>query len=158
MTDIVIKPETGHIYITPVGFWVYAEDYLAASVNWKSPREYSPVPYFAVCRSIELALKAFLLSKGVRMPEIRNPKTISHNLMFALAKAEQLSLSDLVLTTDAEKRELSKGNEHYKQDKKRFEYFDIENLRRVNLPDLSTLQDYAARLLKDTRDFILSSA
>ena len=56
MPNVTIKTESGHFYVTPVGFLVYAEDYLKASVNWVSDRNYSPVPYFLACRSIELAL------------------------------------------------------------------------------------------------------
>lgn len=153
-----MKIDPLHIHITPVGFWGYAEDYYSASLLWKSNKKYSPVPYFLVCRSIELAIKAFLLAKGENTSDLKHSKKYGHDLIKILERAMQLSLSNFIVTSEKEKTEIEKANEFYKQDKKRFEYFAIEIIFTQDLPDLNVLSTYCQNLLVSIREFIISSA
>ena len=156
MTNIIIHTETGHVYITPTGFLVYAKNYYTAAINWQSDGNYSPVPYFLFSRSIELGLKAFLLAKGEKIHVVKSKKIIGHNLIFALRKAEFYSLSEFEHTTTEEEKELQKANAYYNE--KGFEYFDIKNLfHKKDMPDLKILQQYSEKLLRDITQFILSS-
>ena len=156
MTNYILKTETGHLYITPTGFLIYAENYYSASMNWKSDGKYSPVPYFLLCRSIELGLKAFALAKGESIKVLGSHK-VGHNLMVLLDKTKNHSLSDLVVITKEDETELAKANIYYND--KGFEYFKIKNLfDKSNLPDLEILKGFSEKLLKDIKSFILSSA
>ena len=155
MTDHIIQPETGHIYITPTGFLVYAQNFYSAAIKWETDGNYSPVPYFLFCRSIELGLKAFVLAKGEKMEVVK--LKIRHNIDFALEKALNYSLADFLLTTEEEKKELQKANIYYND--KGFEYFNIKNLFGKNdLLELEILKQYSEKLLKEIKPFIISTA
>ncbi len=54
--------------MTPVGYAVYAEQFLKAAQSIpKDDKQFTPVPYYLYCRALELILKAFLLAKGHRV-------------------------------------------------------------------------------------------
>lgn len=153
--NVNIAPETGHFYITPTGFLVYARNYFSAATNWITDGKYSPVPYFLFCRSIELGFKAFILAKGEKLNFVKNK--IGHNLEYALEKAISYSLEDFVSITPEEKKQIQKANAYYND--KGFEYFNIKNLfDKINLPDIEILGKYSEKLLRDIEHFILSNA
>ena len=93
---------------TPIGGLRYAADYLEAANNVdekmgkkKGYEIISPIPvYFLVGQSIELALKAFLLSKGVSLRDLR--KKYGHDLHRSYRKAKEVGLAELVISTDEE--------------------------------------------------------
>ena len=154
MTNVNVTPETGHIYITPTGFLVYARNYFSVATNWIPDGKYSPVPYFLFCRSIELGFKAFILAKGEKLNFVK--LKIGHNLEKALDKAVNYSLEDFVAITLEEKKQLQKANTYYND--KGFEYFDIKNLLdKNNLPDIEILKQFSEKLLRDIEHFILSN-
>jgi len=61
------------LHINPLGFHRYASEFLRAAQDFRMNDGFSPVPYYLVCRSIELALKAFLLAKGIPEGEVKLP-------------------------------------------------------------------------------------
>jgi hypothetical protein len=156
MTDYVLHAETGHVYITPTGFLGYAQDFFSAGTSWQLNGRYSPVPYFLICRSIELGLKSFALTKGEKIDFLKSRK-VGHDLIVVLNIAKKHSLSYFLETTKDEEIELEKANKYYND--KGFEYFKLKNLTdKSNLPDLKILTNYAENLLKNIQSFTLSSA
>lgn len=87
---------------TSIGLCRYACEFLEAALaaDSKMGRRdgfeiVAPIPVlFLVGQSIELALKAFLLSRGVPLRKLR--KDYGHNLHRSLRKAKELGLSALV--------------------------------------------------------------
>lgn len=106
----------------PAGFLAYAKEFLKAARVAKVPvGRYSPVPFYLYCRSIELALKAFLLERGVAIAELKG-RTLGHDLEAVLSRAKTLGLDNHVKATTAQTRELWIANLHYKA--KGFEYYN----------------------------------
>lgn len=93
---------------TPVGLARYACEFLEAALaadekmgNKKGYEIVAPIPVmFLVGQSIELALKAFLLSKGVELRKLR--RDYGHELHRSLRKAKELGLFDMVTLSDEE--------------------------------------------------------
>ena len=173
MTTYTMDCETAHYFITPTGFLLYAKDYLSAAKNWKIGEQYSPVPYFLCCMSIELGFKAFILAKsnGVNLVNsngeniIKNNAynkeyvrtKIGHDLVTALAKAISLTLNEFVSTTPEEEKQLQNANYYYNKGKG-FEYFSIEKFfSEAKLPDIEILKQYSEKLLRDIEQFVLSN-
>ncbi len=71
MTDYVLKAEKGHIFISPIGFLTYAKDFYNASEAYISEKPFSPSCYYLVCRSLELSLKAYLLTEGIKRNKLK---------------------------------------------------------------------------------------
>lgn len=87
---------------TPIGVLRYASEYLEAALATEakmgSKAAYEivvPIPVlFLIGQSIELSLKAFLLSEGVSLRKLRYK--YGHELHRALRKAKELGLSNFV--------------------------------------------------------------
>jgi hypothetical protein len=143
---VVLEPIK--VRIGPLGFHGYASEFLLAAKAFKSPNKFSPVPYFLYCKSIELALKAYLLTKGVPLKKLK--KRLGHNLIKILQKAKSKSLDDLIAVTPELERELRKANEYYDIKNKGFEYFDLKNaaMGYPDLPDLAMLKAFADQLVE----------
>ena len=141
------------IKITPYGFHKYANDYLMAAENWPSKGEYSPVPYFMTCRSIELGLKAYLLGKGKKLDEVKKDSFghNGHDIEKGLKTARLNSLDELIKTNDSEEKHIRLANNYYKT--KGFEYFFIMNHAAglTDLPDLEILKKYSSKLLENIK-------
>lgn len=94
---------------TPIGLVRYACEFMEAAraADDKMGRKegfeiVAPVPVmFLVGQSIELALKSFLLSKGVELRKLRS-KDYGHSLHRALRKAKELGLDALIALNDDE--------------------------------------------------------
>lgn len=105
---------------TPSGFLVHAKEFFEAAQLVLSQRDSVSLPsYFLLGRSIELALKAFLMSRGLNARELRSRK-FGHNLDALLDKAIILGIEDELSITDLEKGVLQLLNYDYLE--KRFEY------------------------------------
>lgn len=63
--NYTLKPETGHINFSPVGFRKAAEDFLRCSESFTTPN-FSVIPFFLCSRAIGLALKAMHLKSGTK--------------------------------------------------------------------------------------------
>jgi hypothetical protein len=140
MSDYVLKAQGLFINVSPDAFHMWATHYFKCQRDFQCPDSFSPVPYFLLCRAIELELKSrHLIDK--RQPEVKD--SYGHNL---LASYHDLPDSDRILT-DEELVVLNQANEIYKA--KGFEYFrpDHALMGYSNFPDLTTLEAIAKRLL-----------
>lgn len=146
MGNYVLKAEPGVLHISPLGFHRYASEFLRAAQGFKINDGFSPVPYYLICRSMELALKAFLLAKGLPKKKLKE-RNLGHDLEKVLNKAISMGLNKVVSISPQHKMELRKANNYYAS--KGFEYFEV--IRAVtgyqNLPDLTALSDFALLLL-----------
>ncbi|MFH1200345.1 MAG: hypothetical protein V1708_04720 [Candidatus Micrarchaeota archaeon] len=141
MGNHVIKAETGHVNLSPVLFHNYARQYLECRRSFKDEIN-SPVPYFLICRAIELELKAKHLESKLRQ-EVK--RKYGHNL-----KKSYDELSDSERTLEAsEYIELVRASEIYDIPNKGFEYvsvFDaVTGLK--NFPNLAVLERVAEKLI-----------
>lgn len=150
--DVVINYKPIIVHISPLGFLYYAKGFLAATKGIRQNEYFSPVPYFLHCHAIELALKAFLLGKGVSKKDL---KKLGHNLEKILKKARDLGLSDFIKITSELEKEISKANKYYSS--KDFEYFEVINAMTAypELPDLLLLELVASSLVTNLEPFCL---
>jgi len=146
MSDVVIKVPPIVLHISPLGFHRYAVEFLRAAQGSKINDGFSPVPYYLICRSIELAMKAFLLAKGVPKKRLKE-RNLGHDLEKVLEKAISMGLDEVVSISPQHKEELKKANNYYAS--KGFEYFEV--IKAVmgyrNLPDIPVLSDFATLLV-----------
>lgn len=146
-SPIVIKAEPIVVRISPLGFHQYASEFLHAARSVGVGSSFSPVPYYLYCRSLELVLKAFLLTKNVSAQELKNRKNLGHDLVKALDKAKTLGLGQLLTVTSVHENELVKANNYYAS--KGFEYFEV--IKAIHgypdLPEISILSEFASHLI-----------
>jgi hypothetical protein len=126
--------------LAPDAFHRWTTHYYKCRQDFVSPHKFSPVPYFLLCRAIELELKSRHL-KNITQLEVKN--AFGHDLMkvyTALAKHEQI-------LAPSEFSILQQANDIYRD--KDFEYFDPEDAltgyRRF--PNLATLDAITKKLL-----------
>ncbi len=62
--SVVVSVGTATFRVDPVGFAIYADQFLKAAQSVPKSSKSTPVPYYLFCRALELILKAFLLAKG----------------------------------------------------------------------------------------------
>jgi hypothetical protein len=142
--------------LTPSAFFIYARDFHLASKQWQADG-YSPVPYYLICKSLELGLKAFILAKGAPIEIVK--KKIGHNLEKAVTVAMDHSLDSLISFSDDELLEISRANSMYLN--KGFEYFSFTHSIHfhglADLPDFSLLTLISEKLLKQIEAFVKST-
>ena len=135
------------VKITPIGLHRFAQEYLSIVKIPEKETPFSPVPYFLVCRSIELSLKAFLRVKEIPMSNLKKKGIYGHDLETLLNGAKDLGIDNCVPIIENIEKEIRKANEYYK--KKEFEYY--EALRGFkgypDLPDLLILKGFADELV-----------
>lgn len=143
--DYVLESRAAVINVSPYGYIRYAKEFLQAAQTIPRQEGFSPVPYYLLCRTLELGLKAFILAKGGNVEGVKNE--LWHDLVKALAKAKTLGLHAIVSISPDEECELSKANDYYKG--KGFEYFQIGPAVTgyPQLPNLSALENVASRLV-----------
>ncbi len=144
------------VNLSPYGFNHFASEYLAVARSVTVGTSFSPVPYYLYCRCLELGLKAFLLLKGVTKQELKR-KSLGHNLVAIVAKAESLGLSEYLIITAEEKTELSKANDYYEN--KDFEYVNILKVVKGYplLPDIQLLDKLAEKIVGSLREVCLNA-
>jgi hypothetical protein len=144
------------INLSPYSFNHYASEYLTVARSIKVGPSFSPVPYYLYCRCLELGVKAFLLLKGVTKQELKT-KSLGHNLVDIVVKAESLGLSENVKITKKENSEISKANNYYKN--KDFEYVNILKTMKGYplLPDLHILDKLAERIVGYLKEVCLNA-
>lgn len=153
--NIIIQLPCLRINVTPLGFHRYASEFLRSADSFKANSGYSPVPYYLYCRSIELSLKAFLLTAGYKKTYLKN--TIKHNLENALREAEKVGLRNFLVLGRVQRGELVRANGHYL--KKGFEYFEINHLPGFRkLPRLEILSVVAKELVNKLQQPCLNAA
>ncbi|WP_155986310.1 hypothetical protein [Thioalkalivibrio sp. ALE9] len=143
--EIVLQP--ANVVARVDGHWLkrYAEDFLAAAQAFRAPKNrFSPVRYYLICHSIELALKAFLFTAGYKK---KNRKKLNHDLVKALNAAEGAGLAEHFQITHEERQSVEKANKLYP--KKEFEYFEsLETIYDPHDFDLDVLDQFAQRLIE----------
>lgn len=134
-------------HIAPA-LWSYAPQYLRAA-RAVPASSFNPARFYLACHALELALKAFLSTKGRSLKSMaRHP---GHDLAAALAEAERLRLADLVRLPPRQRREIRRAR-YYGE--KVFEYPawipSIHGFR--NAPDINLLMGATDRLLEKLRE------
>jgi len=128
------------INLSPVGFRIWAGHYLKCKRDFQSPDPFSPVPYFLLCRAIELELKARHL-EALRQKEVKD--RFGHNLFRAYAAlppaGQTLDQNEVAVLKAANKIYMGKG----------FEYFSVIDAVTAfkRFPDLAALEVIAEKLV-----------
>jgi hypothetical protein len=127
--------------LSPDAFHRWAMHYYKCRHDFASPHKFSPVPYFLLCRAIELELKSRHL-QGKRHLEVK--RAYGHHLTKAYAG---LPPSEQILTPE-EVVVLEQASDIYAS--KGFEYFELEDALTGfhRFPDLSMLDRVAKKLLR----------
>jgi len=156
MANIVINAKTAHVNMSPVGFVVYAENFLSAYRSFEPEVLFSPPKYYLVCHSLELALKSYLSMKGEPITKLKS--NLKHDLHKILRKSKELGLDSVVALSEIEIHEIEKANEWY--NRKGFEYFAIQNIveKRNSLPDLEVLSAMTERIIGILKPLCLAAA
>lgn len=145
--SVVIQPDGFLFKMTPVGYHRFAQEYLSIVKIPEKDTPFSPVPYFLVCRSIELSLMAFLRVKDISMSSLKKKEIYGHDLETLFNGAKDLGIDQCVPIAENIEKEIRKANEYYY--KKEFEYY--EALRGFkgypDLPDLLVLKGFADELV-----------
>lgn len=142
MVNTVISPGTGNVNLSPLMFHAYAVQYLQCKRAFTAVESYSPVPYFLLCRAIELQLKAKHL-------ELQSPvqvkRTYGHNIKKLY---DDLPAGEKVLDA-TQQAVLESASKIYDVPNKGFEYVSvwdaITGLK--DFPNLSVLEEIAEVLV-----------
>ena len=150
-----IKVEAARLNMGPIGFHVYARKFLEAIPP--PSKEYSPVPYYCVCRALELALKAFLSANGVSSRKLKSKK-FGHDLLALWNLAREYDLARHYPATALAQAELAKANVCYAE--KGFEYFQLRFMMRNEppLPSLELLTSMARDMLQAIRQSVVDAS
>jgi hypothetical protein len=165
MVNHTLEAGTMTISLSPYGLHLYARDYLRQSGHCQPPKTgFSPVPYYLVCHSLELALKAYTLAKGVQSDGADQTYTmlqklrriLSHNLEKALKRAKDAGITTLVPIDADDEAEVRKANAYYEETM--FEYFFPYPACNgyQNLPDLQRLRQLTNRILDASEQLCLN--
>lgn len=156
MVNILILGKPAQITMTPIGFIVYAEDFLNAYKSFETDKPFSPAKYYLICRSVELSFKSYLLFKNEPIKKVKCK--LGHDLHRIIKKSKELGIDAVVGITDEEQAEIDKANNWYNY--KGFEYFDIQNTvkKQDTLPDLNVMFNLADRLINILKSICLSSS
>jgi hypothetical protein len=155
---IVVQVGTATVRMSPVGFALYAEEFLKAGESIPEHSQargnttFTPVPYYLFCRALELILKAFLLAKHRTLDELKN--RYRHDLEKLWREANQLALSEVVGTcAPFFEADLASVNSYYKG--KAFEYFDFRRWAKgyEGLPPLDRFRDEVKKIVDKTKKF-----
>ncbi|HEY2976191.1 MAG TPA: hypothetical protein VGJ48_26995 [Pyrinomonadaceae bacterium] len=138
--NYTVTPETGFFNFSAFAFRRWGIHYYKCRHDFENPHKFSPVPYFLLCRAIELELKARHLEKK-RQPEVR--RTFGHRIKsayLALPKRQQvLDAKELAVLKQANAIYATKG----------FEYILPRDAATAykRFPDLDVLDRIAKKLL-----------
>jgi len=131
----------------PIGLHTYASAFLdAARTLPPATVPFDPVRLFLVCRSIELALKAFLSLQGLAMLELAGG-AYGHNLEAILGEADRRELARLVSLTEPQRIVIQHASGYYEG--KVFEYPAVGEAVSAypKLPAFDALREIAAILV-----------
>jgi hypothetical protein len=115
LTDVTVYVQGVELNVSPDAFHIYAGHYYKCKQDFKPPDDYfSTLPFFLLCRSIELELKARLL-RYWRQSRVKSK--ISHRLLDAYnaldTQEQNLSQSELAVLTEADAIYSRKGFEYF---------------------------------------------
>jgi hypothetical protein len=137
----ILRPGVLKLNLSPDAFHRYATHYLKCKRDFQCPDKFSPVPYFLLCRAIELEIKARHLKHA-------SQKKVKDKFRHRFAEAyDALEPSEQILNKE-EERTLRLANDIY-NDNKGFEYFSpMDALTGYNrFPDLVLLDVIASKLI-----------
>ena len=101
--------------ISPEAFQMWATHFYKCKQDFVKPEGFSPVPYFLLCRAIELQLKSFHLIEK-RQPEVK--KDFGHNLKLSYKKLDKKfqipDEKEFAILCSANSSYSSKGFEYFK--------------------------------------------
>jgi hypothetical protein len=116
-----VTPGTGHVRLSPLGFHLRARDFFdIAELARARAERFSPVAAFLYARSIELALKSYLLARGDSVDRVA---AFGHDLALLLTESFARGLDAVVPLTSEDKRTLLATNNHYLTNQ--LAYFDL---------------------------------
>jgi hypothetical protein len=139
----VLNAEPGEINLSSPAFRVWAKHYFQCRHSFKCA-DFSPVPYFLLCRAIELQFKAFHL-EGKRQIDVK--RDYAHDLIKLYndlpAADQRLTPEQLKLLEQANKIYIGKG----------FEYINVGHAARgfSDFPDLTHLDALAVEILNSDK-------
>jgi HEPN domain-containing protein len=131
-------------------FWIMAFDFWGAEKALPEGR-FGLVPYFLLCRSLELGFKAFLADKGKTIKQLRK-KPFRHDLETLLKECESNGLATSLSDVTRIREQVKWLNQYY--DDKQLEYPEISHYR---LPDLKDLRESVSKLIVATESLWLKS-
>jgi hypothetical protein len=136
-----IEPSRIDENLAPDAFHRWATHYQKCRKDFQCPHQFSPVPYFLLCRTIELEIKARHLK---RMTQVEVKNKFGHNLEKAY---DALDSAEKILT-QIEEDTLRRASKIY-NDNKGFEYFDSEDALTgyKRFPDLTLLDSIVSKLM-----------
>ena len=142
MSDQAIGMSPIEVNLSPDAFHRWATHYYKCKQDFKPPHPFSPVPYFLLCRAIELEIKARHLA-AKKQSQVKTE--YGHNIMRAY---EHLDREHKILS-DNELEVLKRANEIYSA--KGFEYFmPMDALTGYSrYPDLQSLDEIVRKLIGD---------
>jgi hypothetical protein len=157
MNDIIIKASPFHVFISPLAFLGYSKDFYSAYTSYTSEDPFSPATYYLICRSLELSMKAYLLTEGVSRDQLKK-RSLGHDLDKILKKSKKLGLFSIVSMSDEEHVHIAKANSWYVR--KGFEYFEIKNIVEncSTLPDIQVLERIANQLIEKLEPVCLAAS
>ena len=145
MTGTTVTLKVDNVVMQLDAYWLrhYAGDYLSAAQQFSPPpNRFSPVRHYLICHSIELSLKSFLFTAGLRRAD---RKKLNHNLEKALMAAETHGIGRHVSISKQDRDQITKVNNLYSA--KEFEYFESLEMIFDPLPfDPVAIESFAKRL------------
>jgi len=144
--SVTIHTQSIVVNISPFAFHRWSQQYLAAAKAVSPSPSFSPVPYYLQGLATELALKAFLLAKGIARKTLATRK-LGHDLKALLALSDQKGLSQYCSITPEQRSHLSLLNDYYSS--RALEYFPLKKalMGFSGLPDLAIVAGFLECLL-----------
>ncbi|TET75041.1 MAG: hypothetical protein E3J56_01365 [Candidatus Aminicenantes bacterium] len=126
--------------LSPDAFHRWATHYYKCKQDFRSPHKFSPVPYFLLCRAIELEIKSIHL-RDKKQTEVK--EDFGHDIL----KAYEALSEEYKILEDNEIKVLKVAKEIYCS--KGFEYFNPEDALTgfSKFPDLNTLDTVVKKLI-----------
>jgi hypothetical protein len=135
------------VYVTPLGFLDWGTKWRDFARQARAPREgFDPMPYYLYCRALELLLKAFLLTTGATVQELKDG--FKHNLQTVLDAGVAQGLTALVDVTPEWRSQVVKANRYYcNKGFEYYEFFTVIDWQHDRLPSLDVLEEMCSALI-----------
>jgi hypothetical protein len=126
--------------LSPDAFHRWATHYYKCKQDFRSPSKFSPVPYFLLCRAIELEIKSIHL-------RVKKQEEVKHKFQHRILNAYEALSEEHKILDDNEVKVLKVANNIYSS--KGFEYFKPQDALTgySRFPDLDTLDTVAKKLI-----------
>ena len=142
MVGVTVFPGTGHVKLSPLMFHEYARQYIHCESLFSATVSHSPIPYFLLCRAIELELKA-------RHLDLTSLAKVKRQFGHSLVKSYDALPPAAKNLNSAERGVLQHASSIYDVPRKGFEYVTmwdaVTGMR--EFPDLATLRCIAVKVV-----------